>query len=196
MVASWPAGRLAGRVIFPLCDPAGHATSAMGRAADDRARPKYKALPADDGYVKTLFNGGAIVQARQSGHPVIVVEGPLDAAACVAAGLPLTVALCGKSYPHPEHFAGLATVILALDADDAGQAGQRRLWLDLVARGIDVLVLPASALADANDLAEYWQRHQTVPGQLVARAIGPRRRCLPGHPMDVQRLMPSRTRDI
>lgn len=166
-------GTLAGRVVFPLCGPDGLATSAMGRAANDSTTPKYKALAGRDGYVKTLFNSGAIAQARRSGHPVVVVEGPLDAAAGVAAGLPLTVALCGKSCNHPEYFAGVATVILALDADDAGQEGRRRLWLDLTARGIDVLILPASALAGAKDLGEYWQRFRAMPGQLVARATGP-----------------------
>jgi hypothetical protein len=166
-------GKLAGRVVFPLCGPDGLATSAIGRAANEHIRPKYKALASDDGYVKTLFNGGAIAQARRSGHPVVVVEGPLDAAACVAAGLPLTVALCGKAYRHPEHFAGVATVILALDADDAGQEGRRQLWLDLTARGIDVLVLPASTLAGAKDLGECWERHRSMPVQLAARAMGP-----------------------
>ncbi len=145
-------GTLAGRVVFPLCGPDGLATSATGRATDDHTRPKYKALPSDDGYIKTLFNGGVIAQAKRTGHPLIVVEGPLDAAACVAAGLPLTVALCGAAYAHLEHFSGLQTVILALDADDAGQDARRALWLDLTARGIDVLVLPASALAGAKDL--------------------------------------------
>lgn len=180
----WAAsGTLAGRVIFPLCDPDGLATSATGRAANDHTQPKYKALKAGDGYVKMLFNGGAIAQAKQSGHPVVVVEGPLDAAACVAAGLSLTVALCGKSYKRPEHFAGLTTVILALDADEAGQEGRRRLWIDLTARGIDVLVLPASALDGAKDLGEYWERHRAIPAQLAVRAIGPHLGIAPAMPM-------------
>jgi len=87
--------------------------------------------------------------------------------------LPLTVALCGKAYRHPEHFAGVATVILALDADDAGQEGRRQLWLDLTVRGIHVLVLPASTLAGAKDLGECWERHRSMPMQLAARAMGP-----------------------
>ncbi len=53
------------------------------------------------------------------------------------------------------------------DADDAGQAGRRALWLDLIARGIEVLVLPAAALDGVKDLGEYWQRHRTLPRQLV-----------------------------
>lgn len=168
-------GKLAGRVIFPLCGPDGRSSSAIGRAIDDRVKPKYDTLRKADGYQKTLFNGSAIAHARRSGHPLVVVEGPMDAAACVSAGIPLTVAICGKSYAHPEHFAGLETVILALDADDAGQQGRRTLWLELTARGIEVLILPVAALAGANDLCEYWQRHRTLPMQLLERVTGPHR---------------------
>jgi hypothetical protein len=169
-------GALAGRVVFPLSGPDGIPTSATARRiyeTENQRDPKYRALDRKAGYVKTLFNGGAIGHARQSGHPLIVVEGPLDAAACVAAGLPLVVAIGSTSYAYPDHFAGLATVILALDADKAGQDGRRALWLELVPRGIDVLLLPADALEGCKDLGEYWQQHHAMPPQLVARSIGP-----------------------
>ncbi len=178
-------GTLAGRIVFPLCGPDGHPTSAIGRRIDDTAgkrSPKYKALDGKAGYVKTLFNGGAIAYARRTGHPLIVVEGPLDAAACYAAGLPLTVAIGSTTYAHPEHFAGVATVLLALDGDAAGKEGCRRLWLDLTARGIEVLSLPAAALDGCKDLGEYWQRFHAMPGQLVTRATGPHRQGATGYP--------------
>lgn len=171
-------GRLAGRVVFPLTDPDGRATSAIGRLPynpDPQAKRvrKYDTLETKQGYRKTLFNGVAIAQARRSGHPLVIVEGPMDAAACVAAGIPLAVALCGKSYAHPAHFTGIHTVILALDADDAGQQGRRALWLDLTARGVKVDLLPIAALAECKDLGEYWQRYRMMPGWLAARVIGP-----------------------
>jgi hypothetical protein len=167
-------GGLAGRVVFPLSGPDGHPTSAIGRRIDDTQRgPKYLALDSKAGFVKTLFNGVAIAWARRTGHPLIIVEGPLDAAACVAAGLPLAVALGSTSYAYPEHFAGLSTVLLALDGDDAGQAGRRALWPELSGRGIEVLSLPVSALDGCKDLGEYWQGRRTMPVQLMARAIGP-----------------------
>lgn len=170
------AGELGGRVVFPLSGPDGHPTSATGRRiyeTDNERDPKYKALDRKAGYIKTLFNGGAIAWARRTAHPLIIVEGPLDAAACVAAGLPLTVAIGSTSYKHPEHFDGVSTAILALDSDDAGQEGRRRLCEAFIARGIDVLSLPASALDGAKDLGEYWQRHHALPAMLTTRAIGP-----------------------
>lgn len=169
-------GVLANRVVFPLSGPDGIPTSATARRiheTDNRRDPKYRALEGKAGYVKTLFNGGAIAHARRTGHPLIIVEGPLDAAACVAAGLPLVVAIGSTSYAYPEHFAGLTTVILALDGDEAGQAARRALWLELVARGVDVLLLPVDALEGCKDLGEYWQQFRRVPMQLTARSIGP-----------------------
>lgn len=167
------AGPLARRVIFPLCDPDGTPTSATGRAIDDHTRPKYKALSAEDGYRKTLFNGGAITQARRSGHPLVIVEGPIDAAACVAGGLPLAVAIGSTSYAHAEQFAGVTLALLVLDADDAGQQGRRDFAAALMAAGVEVLSLPAAAIDGCKDLGEYWQRRQALPVPLVARAIGP-----------------------
>lgn len=169
-------GVLANRVVFPLSGPDGIPTSATARRiheTDNRRDPKYRTLEGKAGYVKTLFNGGAIAHARRTGHPLIVVEGPLDAAACVAAGLPLVVAIGSTSYAYPDHFAGLTTVILALDGDQAGQAGRRALWLELVARGVDVLLLPVDALEGCKDLGEYWQRFRRVPMQLATRSYGP-----------------------
>jgi len=169
-------GVLANRVVFPLSGPDGIPTSATARRiheTDNRRDPKYRTLEGKSGCIKTLFNGRAIGHARHSGHPLIVVEGPLDAAACVAAGLPLVVAIGSTSYAYPDHFAGLTTVILALDGDQAGQDGRRALWLELVARGIDVLLLPADALEGCKDLGEYWQQFRTMPMQLAARSYGP-----------------------
>jgi len=74
-------GPLAHRVVFPLTGPDGIPTSATGRAIDDRTMPKYGTLPSNDGYAKTLFNGGAIAQAKTSGEPLVIVEGHLDATA-------------------------------------------------------------------------------------------------------------------
>lgn len=166
-------GPLAHRVVFPLTGPDGIPTSATGRAIDDRTMPKYRTLPSNDGYAKTLFNGGAIAQAKTSGEPLVIVEGHLDATACITGGLPLTVALGSVAYARPEHFAGVAGVILALDADEAGQAARRALAEELLIGGVgDVRSLPAAALAGCKDLGDYWQAHRALPPLLAALAAG------------------------
>jgi len=166
-------GDLAGRVIFPLRDPLGQPTSATGRSVNDRTMPKYRTLPVAKGYMKTLFNGGAISVVRESGHPLVIVEGPIDAAACAAAGIPCVVAINGADYGHPEHFAGVRSAILAFDADEAGQKARRSVGLALISQGVDYVSLPAAAFEGSKDLGEFWQQHGTLPEQLVARVMGP-----------------------
>jgi hypothetical protein len=169
------AGPLNRRAVFPLSGPDGRPTSATGRAIDDHTTPKYKALSSGDGYIKTLFNGGAIAQAKASGHPLVIVEGPIDAAACVTGGLPLTVAIGSTAYAHPEHFAGVSLALLVLDADDAGQEARRNFAAALMVVGVEVLSLPAAAFDGCKDLGEFWQTRRALPLSLVARATGPHR---------------------
>ena len=110
---------------------------------------------------------------------MIICEGPVDAAACFAAGLPLAVAINGKTYKHPEHFAGLERAVLALDSDDAGQGGRADLYLALTALGVSVLLLPAAAL----EFLAAWARVtpaaasvaiEATTSRIVRRTVGSR----------------------
>ena len=58
-------GKLRGRVVFPLTNPEGVATSATGRAVDPDLESRYRALPAVD-YPKGWFNAAAIAALN---HP-------------------------------------------------------------------------------------------------------------------------------
>lgn len=170
-------GDLANRVVFPLSGPDGLPTGATGRAVDDHTKPKYRALAADKGYRKYLFNGGAISQAKRTGHPLLIVEGPLDAAAAYAAGYPLTVALGSTSYAHWDHFAGVPRAILLLDNDPAGIKARARAYEALQAYIGDVRVFRPDALATVlegcNDLGAYWQRFHRMPPAIAAAIMGP-----------------------
>jgi hypothetical protein len=163
---------LRNRVVFPITDSDGRPTSATGRAVDDYTQPRYKALKASDGYVRTYFHGAAIGQARSSGRPLIMVEGPMDAVACVAGGIDLVVATMGVSVTRPEDFQGVRSILIAYDSDDTGQKRRRRLMGDLLAEGIDVVALAAGTLGDCKDIAEYWQRHGALPAPLLAWVSG------------------------
>lgn len=170
-------GDLANRVILPLTGPDGVPIGATGRAIRDGHNPKYKALAAGKGYRPGLFNGGAVSQVIETGHPLLIVEGPLDAAAAYAAGYPLTVGIGSTSYKRWDHFAGVQRAILLLDNDDAGIGARSRAYAALVEIVPDVQVLKPAALQaileGAGDLGEYWQRYQRMPPILGAMLIGP-----------------------
>lgn len=170
-------GDLAGRVILPLTGPDGVPVGATGRAVADHVKPKYKALATDKGYRKYLFNGGAISQAKRTGHPLLIVEGPLDAAAAYAAGYPLTVAIGSTSYSHWDHFAGVPRAILLLDNDPAGIDGRGRAYAALQQYIGDVKVFRPDALAaileGCSDLGEYWQRYRRMIPIVGGIIMGP-----------------------
>lgn len=170
-------GDLANRVILPLTGPDGVPIGATGRALPGGRNPKYRALAAGKGYSPGLFNGGAVSQAIQTGHPLLIVEGPLDAAAAYAAGYPLTVGIGSTSYKRWDHFAGLQRAILLLDNDDAGIGARSRAYTALLEIVPDVKVLTPAALQTilegAGDLGEYWQRYQRMPPILGGIIMGP-----------------------
>lgn len=170
-------GDLKQRVVFPLAGPDGLPTGATGRAVDDHTKPKYKALANDKGYRKYLFNGGAISQAKRSGHPLLIVEGPMCAASAYAAGYPLTVAIGNVSYKHWEHFAGVSRAILLLDNDQAGMQARGRAYASLQEYIPDVRVFRPDALAavleGCKDLGDYWQRFHRMPPAIAAAIMGP-----------------------
>ena len=181
-------GDLAGRVILPLRAPDGVPIGATGRTIRDGHNPKYKALAAGKGYLPGLFNGGAVSQAIRTGHPLLIVEGPLDAAAAYAAGYPLTVGIGSTSYKRWEHFAGVPRVILFLDNDAAGTKARAGVYASLQALVPDVRVLTPAAqamiLEGAKDLGEYWQEHRRMPPILGAMLTGPYQ--LQGPPLQAQ----------
>lgn len=108
-----PAGK-PGRpaVVFALRDASGAAVAVQGRFTDDHA-PKCQSLgPVSQG----LF---ATPRALDTAM-LVVTEAPLDALAMAAAGVP-ALATCGTraSWPDWLELAG-RTVVLAQDADEAG----------------------------------------------------------------------------
>jgi hypothetical protein len=154
------------RLFIPYTDPAGQLTGGAGRALDRTTQPKYRNLRKADGYTKTLVSGGAIAQARAARKPLVIVEGPFDAAACLAGGLPYAVALNGAT-ARAEWFAGVPRVFLGFDADDAGRAAVARFRRTVP---VHATSFHADALAACKDLGEFWQTHGRLPATLIAAA--------------------------
>jgi len=168
------------RLFVPYTDPAGILTGAAGRALDSRTTPKYKCLRNADGFRKTLVNGGAIAQARVARAPLVIVEVPFDAAACIAGGIAQVIALNSIAV-RPEWFAGIPRVFLANDADTAGLEVVKRFRRTVP---VACASFVADALAGCKDVAEFWQTHGRLPVGLLEAAhpdISPRTPTEPDH---------------
>jgi DNA primase len=154
-----------GRVIFPIFDPSGKAIALGGRILPSRGStgavpdgPKYKNSQDGPIYAKrrTLYGlNWAKADVVASGE-VIVCEGYTDVIAFFQVGLPRAVATCGTALGE-DHFRVLGNfatrVVLAYDADAAGQAGATRVYEWERHHSVDVAVAALPAGSDPGDLA-------------------------------------------
>ncbi len=120
------------RVMFPIWDARGDPVGFGGRALDAQG-PKYKNTADTTLYQKSRLLYGlhwakAEIVARGE---VVVCEGYTDVMAFALAGVPNAVATCGTALAD-EHFITLKNlarkVVLAYDADNAGQAAAERCY--------------------------------------------------------------------
>jgi DNA primase len=154
------------RVIFPIFDPSDRPIALGGRVlpvppgapAPATQGPKYKNSPEGPIYSKrrTLYGLNWAKKDIIDSGEVVVCEGYTDVIGCFQAGLPRAVATCGTALGE-EHFRLLRNfakrVVLAYDADPAGQAGAGRVyeWERLHEVELAVAALPPGS--DPGDLA-------------------------------------------
>lgn len=149
-----------GRVLFPITDLHGHVVAFGGRVLPGTEGPKYINTPETTLYVKSkaLYGLFPAKQRIVADGEVIVCEGYTDVLAFHQAGMPRAVATCGTALTE-DHIKTLANftrrVIVAFDADAAGQNAairfhewERRFDLDLMA-----VSMPAGT--DPADLAQH-----------------------------------------
>ena len=150
-----------GRVIFPIFDPAGKAIGLGGRilpGAGEGAGPKYRNSPETPIYSKrrTLYGLNWAKHAIVQTGEVIICEGYTDVIGFFAAGLPRAVATCGTALTE-EHFRLLGRfakrVVLAFDADAAGQSAAARFYEWEKRHELEVAVAALPAGSDPADLA-------------------------------------------
>jgi DNA primase len=168
---------LRARLIFPIFDSAGKAIAVGGRILpgapedpDGYRQAKYKNSPETPIYSKrrTLYGlNWAKDDIIKSGE-IIVCEGYTDVIACFQAGLPRAVATCGTALGE-DHFRIMRNfakrIVLAYDADSAGQSAAASVYQWERQHEVDVFV---AKLPKGSDPAELAQRD---PSALVA-AIG------------------------
>jgi DNA primase len=154
------------RVLFPICDPSGRPVALGGRILPlrpgqeppERAEPKYKNSQETAVYAKrrTLYalnwaKADVIAQGE-----VVVCEGYTDVIGFFQAGVPRAVATCGTALAE-EHFTLLRNfakrIVLAYDADSAGQSATSRVYEWERKHEVDVVVAELPGGSDPGDLA-------------------------------------------
>jgi DNA primase len=147
------------RVLFPIFDARGDAVALGGRILPGSTDPaKYKNSPSTAIYDKsdTLYGLNWAKAPIVEHGEVVVCEGYTDVIGMAVAGVPWAVATCGTSLTD-RHFATLKNfsrrIVLAYDADAAGQGAAERFYEWEAKHEIDVYVADLPRGADPGDLA-------------------------------------------
>jgi DNA primase len=147
------------RIMFPLSDRRGRVLGFGARAVGADQQPKYLNTAETELFHKGRQLFGADVaraHAAKSGA-VIVAEGYTDVIALHQAGMRNAVGIMGTAMTpeQVEALAGLApTVLLALDADSAGQEAMLRAARVAAGRKLELRVVPLPAGSDPADLVQ------------------------------------------
>ena len=174
---------LRARLIFPIFDPAGKAIAVGGRILP----PPFGPAPRDDGYVEAKYKNSpetTIYSKRRTLYAlnwakddiiksgeIIVCEGYTDVIAFFMAGLPRAVATCGTALGE-DHFRTMRNfakrIVLAYDADQAGQSAAASVYQWEKQHEVDVAV---ARLPKGSDPAELAQRDPEALRLAVANAV-------------------------
>jgi len=152
-----PYDRFRSRIMFPLADIRGRVLGFGARAMGEQQRPKYLNTSDNDLYHKGrhLYGGDlARPHAARAGQ-VILCEGYTDTIALHQAGMRNAVGLMGTALTGEQvgELARMApTVLLALDADAAGQEAMLRASRLARKRNTKLLVVPLPEGRDPADL--------------------------------------------
>jgi DNA primase len=155
-----------GRVLFPICDPSGRPVALGGRILPpvpgeplpERPEPKYKNSQESPIYSKrrTLYALNWAKQDVIAQGEVVVCEGYTDVIGFFQAGVPRAVATCGTALAE-EHFTLLRNfgrrIVLAYDADGAGQRATSRVYEWERKHEVDVVVAELPSGSDPGDLS-------------------------------------------
>jgi DNA primase len=168
------------RVMFPILDASGRPIAFGGRvlpeqlrATDYGAGPKYRNSPESPVYQKrrTLYGLNWAKTEISKSAEAVVCEGYTDVIGFHLAGVPQAVATCGTALTE-DHLQVLAhfakRVVLAFDADAAGEAAAARLYQWEKRHEIELAVAELPDGADPAELA------RTSASALAAAVTGAR----------------------
>jgi len=155
------------RVLFPIFDVSGKPVAFGGRKLPDTDGPKYQNSRENVLYNKsrTLYALNWAKADIVTQGEAVVCEGYTDVVGFHRAGIPRAVATCGTALTE-DHLRTLSKftkrIVLAYDADEAGQAAAERVyeWERRLELEVAVMSLPTGT--DPDELA------RSAPEQLVA----------------------------
>lgn len=146
------------RVLFPILDERGRVVGFGGRKLPDAEGPKYQNSRDNDLYNKSKVLYGlnwAKADAVQQGE-IVICEGYTDVIGFARAGIPRAVATCGTALTE-EHVKQLKRftrrLVLAYDADEAGQSAADRVYAWEKAHDVEVAVVSLPPGSDPDELA-------------------------------------------
>jgi len=147
------------RIVFPIFDAQGNPLGFGGRKLPDGEGPKYKnTSDAAEYYSKSDVLYGLHWAKAEAGRldELVVCEGYTDVIGCHLAGIERAVATCGTALtPNHARLIGrfAKRVVLAFDADGAGQAAAERVYAWEEEFGLQFAVAALPEGADPGDLA-------------------------------------------
>lgn len=147
-----------GRILFPIFDASGAPVAFGGRILPGAEGPKYKNSAETSIYVKsrTLYGLNWAKEQVVNRNEVIVCEGYTDVIGCFTAGMERAVATCGTALTeeHVRQMRNFASrIVLAYDADNAGQSAAERFYEWERKLGIEIAVAAFPGGKDPGDLA-------------------------------------------
>jgi DNA primase len=166
--------RFRARIMFPLADLRGRVLGFGARAMHDGQRPKYLNTSDNDVYHKGRHLYGADLaraHAAKAGE-VILCEGYTDVIALHQAGFQNAVGLMGTALTDEQvgELGRMAqTVLLALDADSAGQEAMLKASRLAARRKLELRVVELPAGADPADLLQ--QSGREAMSELVSGSV-------------------------
>ena len=187
-----PYDRFRSRIMFPLADVRGRVLGFGARAMSEEQRPKYLNTSDNDIYHKGLQLYGADLaraHATRAGE-VILCEGYTDVIALHQAGIRNVVGLMGTALTAEQvgELARMAqTVLLALDADSAGQEAMLKAFPLASKRKLELRVVMAPAGTDPADLIQREgaeAMHAAVKGSISFVSFRAERVLASGDPSD------------
>ncbi|MGA9285535.1 MAG: DNA primase [Solirubrobacteraceae bacterium] len=151
--------RFRARIMFPLADQRGRVLGFGARAMRDSQKPKYLNTSDNDIYHKGrhLYGTDLARSAAAKAGEVILCEGYTDVIALHQAGFQNAVGLMGTALTDEQvgELGRMAqTVLLALDADKAGQEAMLKASRLAARRNLELKVVELPAGADPADLIQ------------------------------------------